>query len=441
KHLTYNLTRITFGSMATSKAVIRRNKINSKGECLVYIRYVHKEKSVDFSTGIKIKPASWNEKKETINSAKLINRNKQNEDVYKALLKSDNIANSQIALKREEILSIARELQLQNIQPAASLVKEKHLKKESKVKVTDQREDELVIDLFSEFINESSLSYGTLKGYKTCLYHLSSFEERISKRIRVRDINISLINDFVSFLNKDIKKQGGEIGLQDSSVGASKKNLKVFLKHLKKKGYLLDINLEDVKVAKASTPIHFLTEDEVDQLLTFDFSGNDRLGRVRDLFVFNCFTGLRYSDLSRLTRNHIQDDSIILRTYKNQTDVFIPLTTVPRQILEAYDYNLPAISDQKFNDYIKEVGRAASIDSQVEVIKTKSGNKQYEYAPKWQVLSSHIAIKTFITMCGSKGVSPKVVSEVTGKSVNIIMKHYYGTSKKSIRSEMARAFG
>jgi hypothetical protein len=109
-------------------------------------------------------------------------------------------------------------------------------------------------------------------------------------------------------------------------------------------------------------------------------------------------------------------------------------------ILDKYNNQLPSISEQKFNDYIKEVCQLAGIDSQVEVINTSKGNKRYDYVPKWQVVTSHIAVKTFITLCGEKGISPLKVSAVTGKSVNILIKHYYGIDKESIQSNFEQAF-
>lgn len=199
-------------------------------------------------------------------------------------------------------------------------------------------------------------------------------------------------------------------------------------------------NIEDFKVNKSSTPIYFLTEEEINKLLNHQFLETHH-EKIRDLFVFNCYTGLRLSDLERLNKGHINNGVIELRAYKNQNDIYAPLTPISTKILQKYDYVLPIISEQKYNKYIKEVCRIAGINKQVERIKNSSAKKEYEYVPKWKVISTHIAVKTFISLCGIKGISPKAVSEITGKTVNVILKHYYAIDKKTIRDQMLKAFG
>ena len=101
---------------------------------------------------------------------------------------------------------------------------------------------------------------------------------------------------------------------------------------------------------------------------------------------------------------------------------------------------MPIISEQKYNAYIKEACKKAGIDSDIEKAEYKGGNKTYIEVPKYSAISSHTAVKTFITHCGEKGISAKVVSQITGKSVRVILDHYYGTNKTTIKSEMERAF-
>jgi integrase len=209
---------------------------------------------------------------------------------------------------------------------------------------------------------------------------------------------------------------------------------------LQERGFEVPIKLTDLKATMITARIYFLTEEEVKILENFEFS-EDRLTRVRDVFVFNCYTGLRISDLSRLRSHHIVDDVIELRSHKNQKDIYSPLTSKSKKILEKYSYELPIISEQKFNKYIKEACMKASIDQPVEIIKKSSGNKSYSIMPKWSIVSSHTAIKTFISLCGAKGISAKIVAEITGKSVEVILKHYYGVDKKTIKDQMRTSFG
>ena len=77
----------------------------------------------------------------------------------------------------------------------------------------------------------------------------------------------------------------------------------------------------------------------------------------------------------------------------------------------------------------------------MEQIKHKGGQKIITRSAKWKLVGTHTAVKTFITHCGQKGISPKVVSEITGKTVKVILDHYYGTDEATIEREMYRGFG
>ncbi|GAB4232416.1 MAG: tyrosine-type recombinase/integrase [Ekhidna sp.] len=374
-----------------------------------------------------------------VNSVKGIRKTRQNEALLKQLERSDAVYNTSIGKEKASLLEIANTFKLENKEPYVDLVKEKYLEKNS------DKEDskDLVLELFESFISNSTKSEGTKANYRTAKYHLEKFEEFTRKHYRLNEIDLKWIDAYKNFLYKDIQrgekaKDKGK-GISDNSVGTSVKNLKVFLNYLKDRNFNVPDIIDKIKVPRIEKTIVFLTEEELNQLANFSFK-EEKYEKVRDVFVLNCYTGLRYSDLQRLNKDHIQDGAIEMRAYKNQKDIFVPLTSRPQKILQKYNYELPNLSEQKFNSYIKKACEKAGINKQVELIKTVSGNKSYEYVPKWKTITSHIAIKTFISLCGKKGISPKAVSEITGKSVEIIIKHYYGIDKDTIREQMMRVF-
>ncbi|NQZ77527.1 MAG: phage integrase SAM-like domain-containing protein [Ekhidna sp.] len=423
--------------MATVNAIIRASKTNSKGETVIYLRYRNKQQVSDISSGIKVLAKDWDPQKQKINSTKGLRKTKLNEDLIESKKQSDLIVNTQVENAKSRVIELSRKLQLNKIEPEPSLVKRKYFEKETPTRTLDLE----IIPLFEEFMRTTSKSVGTKANYKTAIYHLSKYQKTIhGSGLRISDITLKFVDDFRKFLHEDLVNPGGNTkGISDNSVGTTLKNLKVFLNHLKDRSYQVPDIISKIKVPRLEKTIIFLTEDEIEQLSSFGFT-KEKHEKVRDVFVLNCYTGLRYSDLQRLNKNHIQDGAIEMRAYKNQRDVFVPLTRRPLEILEKYNYELPSLSEQKFNSYIKEACKEAGIDKQVELIKTSSGNKSYEYVPKWKTITSHIAIKTFISLCGKKGISPKAVSEITGKSVEIIIKHYYGIDKETIKEQMVRAF-
>ncbi len=424
--------------MATVKAIVRKSKVNMKGQVIVYIRYGHKQKSVDLSTGVKVDLKAWNDVKENVNSARLVNKTKANEDLIKSLVKTDLAINAKIESHKSELIEIARKIQLQNTEPDIDLVKSRFIARHEVFK-PNKLEEEYAVELFKKVIEDSSKSDSTKENYYNAIYHLECFQKYENRKLKVKDFTLYWYDSFINFLHHKIEKPDGTKGLADNTVGTCIKNIKVFLSHLEKRGYPIPVKLSDLKVVRLDTPIYFLTEEELNTLEDFNFN-DSRLEKVRDTFVFNCYTGLRYSDLERLSSNHIVDGVIEMRAYKNQKDIYVPLTPKSERILKKYNYELPLISEQKYNQYIKEACKLSGITKHVEVIKTKSGNKTYTSVPKWQVITSHIAIKTFISLCGVKGISPKIVSEITGKSVEVILKHYYGIDKETIKSQMRRSF-
>lgn len=78
-----------------------------------------------------------------------------------------------------------------------------------------------------------------------------------------------------------------------------------------------------------------------------------RVSKVRDLFLFQCFTGLAYADMVNLSKDNIKEDMIIINRQKTNIQSIIPLLPQAKEILEKYDYNLPILSNQKFNFYIR----------------------------------------------------------------------------------------
>ncbi len=427
--------------MATVKALIRKKKINTDGNCLIFIRYGHKQKVIDISSGIKVKPSNWNGDKEKINSINGFNKNKSNESLISNLSKNDLLCNARLENLKIDLLKIARSLELENIEPTTKIVKSKFLEIQfSKGNELNGQNSLLINDLLEDFISKSNKSQATKANYRTAYFHLQKYQKAKKKVLNIDDISLGLFDDLKHFLYNELRKPDGELGLSDNSVATTIKNIKVFLTHLKQRNFPIPDISSKLKAKRTTTPIYFLNEQELDKLESFNYF-MEKYEKVRDVFLFNCYTGLRYSDLKRLSRNHIIENTIQLRAYKNQKDIFVPITKKPKEILQKYDYKLPVISEQKFNDYIKVCCKMAGINQMVEVIKTKSGNKTYSQAPKWQLITSHIAIKTFISLCGKKGISPKIVSEITGKSVEVIIKHYYGIDQKTIKEQMIRAFG
>src|SRR5690606_2678842 len=135
-------------------------------------------------------------------------------------------------------------------------------------------------------------------------------------------------------------------------------------------------------------------------------NSNSRLSQVKDIFLFSCVTGYRFSDLCQLKRQHIKDGEIRMTITKTKEPSVVPLTRISREILEKYQERvlpLPMISNQKFNKYVKELCKLAEINDPVEIIRYKGAARDSKIYPKHELISAHTGRKTFVTLSLAKG--------------------------------------
>ena len=155
------------------------------------------------------------------------------------------------------------------------------------------------------------------------------------------------------------------------------------------------------------------------------------LEKIRDIFLFQCFTGLRYSDVYNLKKSDIKESYIEITTLKTSDNLIIELNNRSREILEKYSDEkfcqnkaLPVISNQKMNDYLKELAELAEIDELVTQTYFKGNERIEEVSPKYSLISTHAGRRTFVCNALSLGIPPQVVMKWTGHSDYKAMKPY-----------------
>ena len=191
--------------------------------------------------------------------------------------------------------------------------------------------------------------------------------------------------------------------------------------------YTYKLDFQEFKnIKKEITDEVALSKEQVVEIFNFDFSNNQRLERVRDLFVFGCFTGMRYSNYSKIKKNDIIDSHIKVRDVKdNRKQLNIPLNDYSSYLLKKYDYRLPEISNQKFNVYIKEVIKIVGYTENIKKT-SKLGNEIIEtVTPFYERISSHTARRSFITIMKTEKVPDKIIMGFTGhKSLEVFNQYY-----------------
>ena len=212
-----------------------------------------------------------------------------------------------------------------------------------------------LLETFDEYIEIKKLENtpAVSKRYLQAKNDLIQFGKKYKQQIQFENINMEFRNKYVSCLQNDL-------GLADSTTYRRVKYVKTILTYALNSNYIdkLNINLDLFNTKDRTGNKIALSENEVHELETIDLSGAKRLDEVRDRFLLGCYTGLRYSDFSRLNKNHIIDDKYIqIEQQKVKTPVTIPFTDKMRRVFLKYDFELPEpISEQKFNQYLKELG-------------------------------------------------------------------------------------
>lgn len=176
----------------------------------------------------------------------------------------------------------------------------------------------------------------------------------------------------------------------------------------------------------------FLTWEELSKLREYSIPATKQyLERVRDVFLFQCFTGLRYSDVFNLRRSDVKENHIEVTTVKTADSLVIELNNYSRAILDKYrqvafegDKVLPVVSNQKMNDYLKELSKLAGIDEPVRETYYKGNERIDLVTPKCELMSTHAGRRTFICNALSLGIPAQVVMKWTGHSDYKAMKPY-----------------
>ena len=225
--------------------------------------------------------------------------------------------------------------------------------------------------------NNTFLMKGTKKSYQATLNTLRKYSSTLKKELDFNDIDLGFYDNFIKFLTYSIKhtrnsrskkKEHIKVGYKENTIGNRIKNLKVFMNYANEKGYTTNSNHNNRKFRKVEETAEtiYLNDNDLSILYNLDLKKNPKLARVRDLFLIGCYTGLPFSDLTQLTPEKFikNGTQLKIKTIKTGETVVIPLHWTIREILNKYDGEIPRIiSNQKMNEYIKELGKKADIST------------------------------------------------------------------------------
>lgn len=283
-----------------------------------------------------------------------------------------------------------------------------------------------VFDLFTSTVSEQNQwTPATLEKFAALRNHLRSFDPYLS----FQTLNEKKLQDFISYLSKK--------EFRNTTISKQLAFIRWFLRWSAQKGYyhgdLHNTFKPKLKgVSNDSKEIIYLTQDEVKQLQNYQFKPNeDALERVRDVLLFCCYTGLRYSDVAKLTRSDVKKGFINVVTKKTVDGLRIELNKHSQTILDKYkdvmfpkDKVLPVISNEKMNEHLKRLGQVAGLEEPTRIVYFKGNVRHEEVYPKWALLTTHCGRRTFVVTALELGIPVEVIMRWTGHSSYDAMKPY-----------------
>lgn len=176
------------------------------------------------------------------------------------------------------------------------------------------------------------------------------------------------------------------------------------------------VQTDQAKTVEKETDAIYLSENELAKIYNLKLSDDKELEEIRDIFIVGCYTGLRYSDLSTLSPEHIDvaNETISLKQRKVHKAVIIPMIDYVPDILEKYDYDLPKVPSYKFNERLKELGKKAKLKQKVEVVPKKGNLRVKEVHEKWEMMSSHTCWRSFCTNMYLSGFPAEELMRISG---------------------------
>jgi len=294
-------------------------------------------------------------------------------------------------------------------------------------------------DFIEGYIDKANVGEGTKKDYLNTLMHLKAFDEYRGKSLSWKSADYQYYLELVDYLKE--KK------LKASTIDKIIKNFKLFLQQADLQDNI-SVNQDFkrivsgkslfAKTSREQTDHIYLNEDEIRQITDAEMP-HTTMGIVRDLFIIQCWTGLRISDINRLERGNIANGLLTIKTKKTKESVVVPVTKELQTILDKYPERLPEPpSDQHFNRQIKKIAELAEITEPVMAEIKVNGMTVIKQVPKYELVTSHTARRSFATNLYRRGLPASQIMLLTGHKTEAAFLRYIKVSKIDNARDVAR---
>lgn len=384
--------------MATFKYVLSKSQHQKKiksPESMLMLRYTHKKEVTYFFTHKNIDEKYWDVK---------------NQIVKKSCPSSERF-NIYLRTFRQGIEDIVNSLLIEGKDPVKNLVKS--IYEGNKIQEQSKKQHTF-FEYAKEYLKkEGRFKEGTVKSYQTVLNKLKQYEKYSGTVLEWHSFNMDFYYDFLEYYT-------GIEGFTNNGFGKVIKNIKAILNDATEYGYNSHTGYKNrnFKALREEVNNIYLSEGELKSIIKLNLASHKTLERIRDLFVFGCYTGLRFSDFSQVKPEHITGEILKIKTLKTDEWVSIPLMKQVKDIMYKYRDNpnsLPkSCTNQTMNRYLKEIGEMAGINERILKIRNKGKERTEESLLKYELIVTHTARRSFATNMFKQGVPARVIMKITG---------------------------
>lgn len=406
-------------------------KDKSKGASIRMRLTLRGETPVDIATGYVIDIDGWDEKAQHVTLS-----NPQSEEINRMIdewrsVISEVMARFELIEKRVPTRGEVKDL-------FNDLVGRKTPVKAS---LPDENKDLFeVFDIFTQTMGEQNeWTHSTFEKFAALKRHLKEYCPTLS----FPSLTETKMQGYVEYLTQS--------GFRNTTIAKNLAFVRWFLRWASVKGYYNGKLHETFKpklkgIDGNAKEIIYLTQAEIGLLESHKFlPTQSALERVRDVFLFCCFSGLRYSDVAKLRRSDIKGGIIHVVTQKTVDGLRIELNKHSKAILDKYkeekfkdDLALPVISNVKMNAHLKTLGQVCGIDEPTRIVYFQGKKRIEEVYPKWALLTTHCARRTFVVTALQLGIPSEVIMRWTGHSRFEAMKPYVAIVDELKRNSMSR---
>jgi len=392
-----------------ANAFFRLRKVKSKKPELIYLGFRFGKDQLIYSTGIKVLPKHWDFAKSRVkNVAEIVNK----DEINSFLLNVSEFVNSVDSTYRIQRQVLTKDLL-------------KHRLEEyfTPTPISGPNENDF-FEFIDGFISDLESGVRLLKGekladpktvqrYRTARESLKQFESELPDSIKFSSWTEAFYKKYIHFLTFTKK-------YKINNIGFYQKQLFIYLRAARKEKLLEADWIEEKSVATESPIDVYWTKDELAAMMSLELDSKPSLSKVRDLAIVGAYTGFRISDWVKVRPANFKITGKgnryieIIPEKENSTPPSTPLNPIVETIVSKYGGVLPTISQQKFNEYLKELCKLAGQTESIKIKFVREGRTVIEEVEKWSQVSSHTCRRSFATNEYLDGTPSNLIMKATG---------------------------